>query len=377
MNAVTDRPAGVDFLVEKSDWSRHRFVDAPEPELAPGQVLFRVDRFAFTANNISYALAGDALGYWRFFPAPDGWGRLPTMGFGDVIRSTHADVAEGTRCFGFYPMSRYLMIEPSAASPAGIMDGASHREGLAPAYNQYSPAAHDALYAPEHEDALMLLRGLFMTSFLADDAIADHDHYGAESVLISSASSKTSIALGFQVSRGGRARAVGLTSPRNLEFVSKLGCYDQELTYDEVSSLDAATPSVFVDMAGSGPLRAAVHGHFGDQLRYSCSIGATHWDAPRDAGALSGPKPEFFFAPGQIQKRVAEWGPAGFQERIGAAWSAFRAFSEGWLRVQRGYGRDAVERVYLETLEGRARPEDGHVISLWDSEEEASGGDPA
>ena len=107
-------PAGLDFLVNKNDWKQNRFDDAPVPDLADGQVLFRVDRFALTANNISYALAGDMLGYWRFFPAPEGWGRLPTMGFGDVIASSHPDVAEGTRCFGFYPMSRYLVIEPGA-----------------------------------------------------------------------------------------------------------------------------------------------------------------------------------------------------------------------------------------------------------------------
>ena len=155
-------------------------MDAPVPELASGQVLFRIDRFAFTANNISYALTGDLLGYWRFFPAPDGWGRLPTMGFGDVVRSAHPGVGEGTRCFGFFPMSRYLVIEPHHASPAQIVDGAPHRQGLAPVYNQYSPVEHDPLHEPEHEDALMLLRGLFMTSFLADDFLADHDHYGAE-----------------------------------------------------------------------------------------------------------------------------------------------------------------------------------------------------
>ena len=366
---MTANAPGLDFIVNKTDWKQHRFEDAPVPEPADGQVLFRVDRFAFTANNISYALAGDMLGYWRFFPAPDGWGRIPVMGFGDVIASNHDGVPVGTRCFGFYPMSRYLVIEPSAATGSQIMEGAAHREGLAPAYNQYNPIGGDALYEADHEDALMLLRGLFMTSFLADDFLADNDHYGAEAILISSASSKTSIALGHQVSRGGRAQAVGLTSPRNLEFVKKLGCYDRVLTYDEVTSLDAGTPSVFVDMAGSSPLRAAVHGHFGDQLRYSCSIGATHWEeAGGDAGALPGPKPEFFFAPGQIQKRVADWGPAGFQERVAGAWAAFRAFSDGWLQVQRGHGRDAVARIYEETLGGSTKPEQGHVLSLWDAE---------
>ncbi|MDJ0867923.1 MAG: DUF2855 family protein [Myxococcota bacterium] len=361
-------PAGLDFLVHKTDWKQHRFDDAPAPELGDGQVLFRVDRFAFTANNISYALAGDLIGYWRFFPAPEGWGRLPTMGFADVVDSKHPGVAVGTRCFGFYPMSRYLVIEPSAASPAGITDGAAHREGIAPAYNQYSPTEGDALWEADHEDALMLMRGLFMTSFLADDFLAA-EGFGEQAVLISSASSKTSIALGHLVSTGGRAHAVGLTSARNLEFVRKLGCYDRVVTYDEVDRLDAAVPTVYVDMAGNGAVRRRVHEHFGGQLKHSCTIGATHWDRTGDVDeALPGPQPEFFFAPGQIQKRAADWGPAELQRRLGAAWSGFRAFSESWLQVQRGAGREAVVRVYEDTLAGRTEPQHGHVLSLWNGD---------
>jgi hypothetical protein len=273
------------------------------------------------------------------------------MGFADVIASKHPAVAVGTRCFGFYPMSRYLLIQPSKAGPSSIMDGAAHREGLAPAYNQYIPTTGDTLWAPEHEDALMLMRGLFLTSFLADDFIADRG-FGEGTVLISSASSKTSIALGHLVSTSGRARAVGLTSKRNLEFVRKLGCYDQVLTYDEVATLDAATPCVYVDMAGNHALRRSVHELFGSQLKHSCIIGATHWDQTRggDEG-LPGPTPEFFFAPGQIEKRNADWGPAGLQRRLGEAWSGFLTFSDGWLQVQRGYGREAVERVYEDTDE--------------------------
>ena len=360
--------AGLDFLVNQSDWKQHRFDAAPVPALGDGHVLFRVDRFAFTANNISYALAGDMLGYWRFFPAPDGWGRLPTMGFADVVESKHPEVAVGTRCFGFYPMSRYLRIEPSAVSAGGITDGAAHREGLAPAYSQYSPTGSDALHAPEHEDALMLMRGLFMTSFLADDFLAD-EGFGEEVVLVSSASSKTSIALGHLVSTSGRARAIGLTSPRNLEFVRKLGCWDEVLTYDEVASLDAATPTVYVDMAGSGPVRRAVHEHLSDRLRHSCTIGATHWEETGGGDEdLPGPEPAFFFAPAQIQKRSADWSPAELQRRLAEAWSGFRSFSEGWLEVKRGHGRAAVERVYEDTLAGRTEPQHGHVLSLWDAE---------
>jgi hypothetical protein len=213
-----------------------------------------------------------------------------------------------------------------------------------------------------------------MTSFLCDDLLSDNDHYGAKSVLITSASSKTSIALGFLVSKAGRAKAVGLTSSRNLEFMKALGCYDEVLTYDEIKSLPPDQPVLMVDMAGNAELKSTLHHHFGDNMKYSCSVGATHWQATgADDFTLPGAKPEFFFAPGQIAKRSKDWGPAGLQERIGQSWAALRDSSGAWLTVKRGYGRDAVENVFQETLDAKASPADGHVISLWDSANEAAG----
>jgi NADPH:quinone reductase-like Zn-dependent oxidoreductase len=365
---------GLDFIVDRSVWSKTRFVEAALPsDLSPGQALFRVDRFALTANNISYAMAGDMLRYWDFFPAEEGWGRIPAMGFGEVIASTHDGVAVGTRCFGFFPMSKHLLIQPASATAASIIDGAPHREGLAPAYNQYQPVKSDPLYSATHEDELSLLRGMFMTSFLAEDFLSDSDLYGADSVVISSASSKTSIAYAFVVSQKGRAKAIGLTSARNLEFVKSLGYYDEVHTYDEIDQLSIDAAAVYADMAGSTKISRAVHERLGDQLKFSQRIGGTHWDAGGDDGDIPGPAREFFFAPGQIKKRLVDWGPEGFQERLGTSLKAFLDASGKWLRIERSYGRDALERVYRETLEGSASPDTGHILSVWESEADASG----
>lgn len=355
--------AGLAFEVRRTEWSQTRFVESPLPDLAPGQVLFRVDRFALTANNVSYALSGDMLGYWRFFPCQDGWGRVPVMGFADVVRSTHAGVAEGTRCFGFYPMARHLVIEPGAVSAAQIVDAAPHRAGLAPVYAQYLPTSGDALYGAAREDQILLMRGLFMTSFLAEDFLAQQGYRGARSVLISSASSKTAIALAFQVKQAGRARAIGLTSARNAAFVGSLGFYDEVVLYDAIDSL-RVEPAAFVDMAGDGAVTAAVHRRFGDALAYDCTIGATHWSAPRGAADLPGPKPEFFFAPAQVAKRSKEWGPQALGERLGAAWTKFCDASDAWLRVVRASGRDALRAAWLDTLAGRSDPAEGRILSL-------------
>jgi hypothetical protein len=306
---------------------------------------------------------GDGLGYWRFFPCEEGWGRVPVMGFADVIRSTHPGIAEGTRCFGFYPMARHLVITPGAVSPAQIVDAAPHRAGLAPVYAQYLPTTGDAVYARSREDQILLMRGLFMTSFLADDFLAEQGYRGARAVLISSASSKTSIALAFQVKQSGRARAIGLTSARNAAFVRSLGCYDAVVLYDEIESL-AVEPAAFVDMAGDGAVTAAVHRRFGDALAVDLTIGATHWSADRAAAALPGPKPEFFFAPAQIAKRSKEWGAQGVAERIGAAWAKFCDASDAWLRVVRASGPDAVRDAWRDTLAGRSDPAEGRILSL-------------
>lgn len=356
-----------DFVVKRDEWSRTEFHSSPLPgALSPGQVLFRVDRFALTANNITYALTGNMLGYWSFFPAEAPWGRLPVMGFADVIGSAHAGVAEGERVFGFFPMSTHLLIEADDVGAGNFIDGVAHRRDTALAYRQYLRVGADAFYAPAHEDTLLLLRGLFMTSFLVDDFLADNDSFGGRTFVISSASSKTAIALAFLLSQRKAGEVVGLTSPRNRAFVERLGCYDRVVPYEEIAALAADGPAVFVDHAGDGKVVAAVHRHYGDHLRHSCVVGATHWSGERPSRDLPGPTPSFFFAPAQIEKRHAEWGPAVFQQRMAEAWGRFRAFTEPWLEVVRGNGRAEVERAYREVLEGRAQPHQGHVLSLWE-----------
>ena len=64
------------------------------PGLAAGQVRFRIERFAVTANTVTYATTGDILGYWDFFPTgePD-WGCVPAMGWAEIVESQHPDVA--------------------------------------------------------------------------------------------------------------------------------------------------------------------------------------------------------------------------------------------------------------------------------------------
>ena len=354
------------FKVRKDDWSTGQFDISDIADLQSGQLLFRVDRFALTANNITYAAAGDMLNYWGFFPAADGWGRIPAMGFADVVESKHPDVPVGGRYFGFFPMATHLVVEPTQANSAQFVDGVAHRKDHAPVYRQYQSVDSDAAYDAEFEDQIMVLRGLFMTSFLADSYMADQGGFGARTYVLGSASSKTGIALAWLLHNQQRGRVVGVTSPRNREFVGALGYYDEVLTYDDVKSLPADEATAFIDFSGDGAMIDTLHHHLGANLKYHGVIGATHWSAGPQSPNLPGAEPAFFFAPGEIKNRIEAWGPVGFQQRMGSAWREFCAATSNWMQIERGFGTAAVERTYQSVLGGEAAPSVGHVLSLWD-----------
>ncbi|HSG87671.1 MAG TPA: DUF2855 family protein [Pseudomonadales bacterium] len=359
----------VDFQVRKSDLRESRFAPlapASEAELADGEVLVAVERFAFTANNVTYAVFGEAMNYWGFFPAEEGWGRIPVWGFGEVLRSNADGIEVGERLYGYFPMSSWVILKPTRIARHGFADGAEHRLALHPVYNQYQRVAADPGYTPATEPAQMILRPLFATSFLIDDFLADADFFGARQVIITSASSKTSLALAHQVHalRRGKVEVVGLTSPSNRQFCEGLGIYDRVLAYEDLETLDGTVPSVAVDMAGNGSVLRRIHEHFDDALKYSCLVGGTHWEARSGGGDLPGPAPTLFFAPDQMKKRNADWGAEGYNQRLGEAWTGFVAASAAWLDVHEDRGEEAVQRIYLETLDGRVDPRRGQILSL-------------
>jgi hypothetical protein len=359
-------PTAFDFLVRKGALKETRVapaIDAGTVDLAPGQVLAAVDTFAFTANNITYAVFGDMMRYWDFYPAPEGWGRIPVWGFADVARSSCPDLPAGERLFGYWPMSTWTVLEPTQVTAAACHDASAHRSHLHAIYNSYTRVAGDPGYDPRREDLQMLLRVLFLTSFLIDDFLADNDFFGARSVVIASASSKTALSLAYCLHRRGGVEVVGLTSPGNVAFVEGLGCYDKVVPYADLTVLPAATPTVFVDMAGDGGVVSGVHHHFGAALKYSCIVGGTHWDKIAMGQALPGVQPALFFAPDQAAKRTQEWGAAGLQQRMGTAWLDFVEPASKWIRVIHGRGAAAIERVYQDVLSGRAKPDEGHVLS--------------
>ena len=328
--------------------------------LSPGEVRLTLDRFALTSNNISYALSGDFLDYWGFFPTENGWGRLPAMGYGVVSESANQDIAVGGRYFGFFPVGSEHIVQAQTSS-SGFVDVGAHREKHAMAYRSFDKVADTPA---ENDNAMLIFRGLFMTSFLAEDFLREQNFFDATQVLITSASSKTSIALAHCLRAHSTMQIIGLTSDANVDFVNCVGEYHDVVTYRDKNSLDPSIQTVIVDMAGNPEIIASVHKHFGESLKYSCSIGATHWDQTSHRVDTPGPKAQFFFAPSQISKRSKEWGRDELNNRLDTALSIFIEGSKQWLRIEHLHGTEAVSDTYSQLVAGKVLPEIGNILSF-------------
>ena len=333
------------------DWCELVEGESLREELDDGEAQLLVERFALSANNVTYAALGEQLGYWRLFPASEGWGRIPAWGYARVVGSRSLALAEGQRTFGLVPMGSYLTVCP-APHPAGFIDAAPHRAELSPVYNQYLSLED------EGDDAALVMRPLFGTSVLLDLVLSERGPGGARTVVLTSASSKTAYGLAHLL-RSRPLATIGLTSGTRRAWVEDLGLYDEVLAYDEVDDLGAPGGAVLVDFAGDRALVRRLHEQLGDALERSILVGFTHRQLEADQAPLPGPVTEFFFAPDEMVRRGR-----GLARRYAVAWQEFAPVVERTMRIERVTDGDELVRVYRELLDGHTDPAVGYVVTL-------------
>ncbi|KAF9260319.1 hypothetical protein L218DRAFT_1079376 [Marasmius fiardii PR-910] len=301
-------------------------VKSPKPADVPAyHVLLKMDRFGFSANNITYQAFGEhpSLRYYDFYPAPTvpsqsisskTHGVVPVWGFATVLASSHPKVHVGERLYGYFAPTKYLLlpIDPTDVNKYALYVPRPQFPPDRRLYNQIIRTSTDPLYTPSTEDLQMIYRPLFWTSYWCEDWLfhgspGEGYHGGCDGILISSASSKTAFCFAYCVrnrrqketeKRGGESRRKGsgdnalkliaLTSKKNLRFTEHLGLYDEVHDYDSLSSHpsfhgDRERPQrwIYVDVTGNTSLNQQVFDHFAsrssrDKLIVSVSLGATN-----------------------------------------------------------------------------------------------------
>ena len=334
--------------------------------LAQGKVLVAIDRFALTANNVSYAVTGDSIGYWQFYPAEDNWGIVPVWGCASVIESNCAEVPVGDRLWGYFPMASHAVLQPGNVHADYFVDVVEHRRDLPMVYNQFRRTQAEPEFLQNMENERCLLFPLFMTSYLIYDYLIDNDFFGAQQVVIGSVSSKTGFGLAQMLHNDSNLSqsVIGVTSPGNVGFVESLGCCDQIVLYKNESQIDATIPTAYVDMSGDVRLTQSLHNHLGDNMVESCMVGGSHWQEGGKAGDLPGARPRFFFAPGQIEKRNKEWGPGVAMAKATEASTKVSAMVADDINVQWVQGVEALAQSWTQLLDNQIPPSTGLMVSL-------------
>ena len=361
------------FQVKKDLFFNGRLVEMPAEELTidQGEVLVKIDKFAYTANNITYAVAGDMIGYWNFFPPKGkntaGYGVIPVWGFADVVESNAEGIPVGDRLFGYFPPASHLKMTPIKVSNGRFIDGAIHRSKLPAGYNLYRRVNNEKGYSNAFDKERMLLFPLHLTSFCIWDALQDKDWYGAKQMVLLSASSKTSTGLGYALKADKTApKVIGVTSKRNLAMVKSLDLYDEQTTYDTLETIDTNIPTVIVDMSGNGDILLALHTQLGENMKWCINVGFTHWDkaSPKPKQGMITERSEFFFAPGHIQKRLKEWGPAGFDQKTSTFMMETAAKTKEWLTYRTIDGVAGMAEIHQAVCEGKIAANEGLIVEL-------------
>ena len=356
----------VQVHVRKAALTDAALVELPLGPLADGAVRLAIESFSVTANNVTYAVVGDGFKYWDFFPAPEGLGIVPMWGHAQVIESRCPEIAVGERVYGYLPMASHLDVLPGRVSAGGFTDMAAHRQPMSPVYNSYTRLAADPEHDPAREAERMIFGPLFRTGFLIEYFLRGADWFGAEQLVVTSASSKTAMGLASvarQSSPG--VRRIGLTSKGNVAFVEASGLYDEVVAYDDIDRL-AVVRSVSVDFAGNADVLGRIHRHFEDALAHSALVGATHIEARSTFGAggepLPGPKPQLFFAPDHAVAFFKAHGQVEGGKLVAAAWREFLGAADGTIAIERHAGLGAARDVFVTMLSGQIDPAKGIVI---------------
>ncbi len=332
------------------------------PLLGDGEIRLRVESFSVTANNVTYAVIGNQFGYWNFFPAQEGFGVVPMWGHAIVEQSRCDDIKQGERVYGYLPMGTHLDVLPANISASGFSDAAAHRLPMSPIYNQYSRLNADPEHDPMRENQRMLFAPLFKTGFLIEDMFRRNDWFGAQNLVMTSASSKTAMGLASCAKNTSpQIKRIGLTSAGNTAFTKATGLYDQVLTYEDAADLPKAA-SVSVDFAGSSAILRSVHEALGDALKYSCLVGVTHVGERGGGDTLPGPAPILFFAPDHAVAAIKESGPKAFGAAVAVQWKSFLDAADGSLTIDIREGVVAAAEAFVATFKGEVDPAMGIII---------------
>ncbi len=370
------------------------------PPLEQSEIRLRVDKIGLSANNLFYAQMGEApfLKFFAVYPLGDSnkhLANVPAWGVATVTESRNPEFSAGDRFRGFLHMTNVVQMK-ARRTPEGFTAYGGDRDKINPAYNGFltvDPDGHSPIRGSgQKADLAMASAPGAGSGFIMAELLRMNDFYGANSVVLSSASSKLSLATALLLRKerdeGRLEKIVGYTAETNADFVRSTELYDDVVTYDAGLPGDEHLRHLLVDVAGDAQIYKRSQAKFVKAF----AVGGTHSDAESSVFTAFGPsgflkmiaemmgpafikkwaarnlrpKLEMFFAPSVIQDLLARWGREEMDARSDAALTAFvdAAVDGGWIKVSRSETPEAAQAAYRRIVEGRVPPSEAVILAL-------------
>lgn len=351
------------FVVNKDQLDQTKLVENNTPQLFEGEILFKVDKYYLSSNNITYAVIGEKYKYWNFFPQDSPFGAIPVWAFLSVIESKHPTIKVGERFFGFSPMTNFFKVSVGNHTPHGFSDVASHRTELIAPYNYYTHIHKQYDGAIEEEDFSLMTRITFPTSFLINNFLEEEAFFSAKQIILTSASSKTALGLAFLLKKHQNKygkEIVGLTSSKNKKMVTKSEFYDKVISYSDLKNELQKKDSVVLDFSGNSDLLTQLNKLLQTSLKYTTLIGITDWKSNKFFEELPATFP---FAVGvQYQKLAKKLGPQKATELVMEQQDAFTKAIQKIVSLSYIKDLSSLPVFYQKLLNGETSPQLGYIV---------------
>lgn len=369
------------------------------PALKKGEIRILVDKFGLSTNNLFYAQMGEApfLKFFHVYPIEGhkDLANVPAWGLGTIIESENPEFNIGERYRGFFHMTNVVQMKAKRSSD-GLVAIGGNRDKLNKAYNRFvrvseGPSSPFTGTGSKPDLAMIAAPGA-LSGFVIYELLKKKSYYGGNSVVLTSASSKLSLAVAVclqEARANGKVKKVtGYTSAANIEFVQSTGLYDDVLTYEQNLPSNNEFQFVMIDVAGD----ADIFQRNKKQLKKALAVGGTHSNAKASTftsfgpsglikimGGMIAPKPvadwlddklnptlEMFFAPSVMAMLADEFGKNAFEKMGDAALNEFvvAAIDNGWIAVVRADALEAIQASYDRVFRGHLPPSEAVILSL-------------
>jgi hypothetical protein len=350
------------FVVNKEKLDQTVFIEKNIPPLQESEVLFEVEKYYLSSSNITYAVTGNKLKYWDFFPQKDNYGAIPVWAYLRVIKSKNEKIKVGDLYFGLSPMGNHFKVEPGNYAPHGFSDVAQHRSKLLAPYNFYTKIFPEHYKSTEDKDYSLMTRITFPTSFLIKSFLERNLFFGAKQIIITSASSKTALGVAFLLKKykdKWNTKIIGITSNDNIAFVEASELYDEVISYSNIKVAVPKRDSVILDFNGNADLLSTLHEMLQASLKHISLIGATNWKANKSFKNI--PNCISFAAGEQYQKLVMELGIEKAMQLLMTEMNEFSTSIQNYVMLSYLNIID-LPAFYQKLLSGQTDPKFGYFV---------------